>query len=74
MLQRLAVPVSPGKSDWAGREGGWAEDAIPWEGSGHFPSDRTAGKLLADACCCASMQRSVASADIIVMEGWGRKG
>jgi len=39
-----------------------------------FPPDRRPAKPLADACCCASMQRSVASADIIVMEGWGRKG
>jgi len=34
-----------------------------------------AGKRSADACCCASMRRSVASADTIVMEGIrGRKG
>merc|ERR550532_405970 len=39
-----------------------------------FPPDRRPAKPLADASCCASMQRSVASADIIVMEGWGRKG
>jgi len=39
-----------------------------------FPPDRRPAKPLADAFRCASMQRSVASADIIVMEGWGRKG
>merc|ERR1712110_19952 len=39
-----------------------------------FPPDRRPAKPLEDASCCASMQRSVASADIIVMEGWGRKG
>lgn len=47
---------------------------VPREGQDQFPPDRRPANSLADACCCASMQRSVASADIIVMEGWGRKG
>ena len=44
------------------------------EGSGAMPARLVAGDTLADACCCASMPQVGASADIIVMEGWGRKG
>lgn len=57
-----------------GGDRGDGEVKVPREGQDQFPPDRRPANSLADACCCASMQRSVASADIIVMEGWGRKG
>jgi len=43
-------------------------------GSGAMPARLVAGDTLADACCCASMPQVGATADISLVEGWGRKG
>lgn len=68
-LQTLSVRECSDRGQWS--EGKAGHVSHPGQGSRAIPARQTAGKLLADACCCASMQRSVASADIIVMEGEG---